>query len=114
LGGCEIFIANAGVSTMQHALELTDDEWDVNFNVNARGVFLTDQIVARHFVWHGKSCIVNTASLAAKISPAARPLLSIEVRCSGWTQALARELAPKRHTGQRHVSRIRQDEHADG
>ena len=46
---------------MQHVLELTDDEWDVNFNVNAGGVFLTNQIVARHFVRHGKSCIVNTA-----------------------------------------------------
>jgi NADP-dependent 3-hydroxy acid dehydrogenase YdfG len=66
-------MANAGVSTMQHVLELTDDEWDVNFNVNARGVFLINQIVARHFVRHGKSCIVNTASLAAKVSA---PLLA--------------------------------------
>jgi meso-butanediol dehydrogenase/(S,S)-butanediol dehydrogenase/diacetyl reductase len=40
-------MANAGVSTIQHVHELTDDEWDVNFNVNARGVFLTNQIVAR-------------------------------------------------------------------
>ena len=73
LGGCEIFIANAGVSTMQHALELTDDEWDVNFNVDARGVFLTNQIVARHFVRRGKSCIVNMASPAANVGA---PLLA--------------------------------------
>ena len=64
LGGCEILIANAGVSTMGHALELTDADWDFNFAVNARGVFLTNQIVARHFVAQGAGCIVNTASLA--------------------------------------------------
>src|SRR5260370_19618798 len=28
LGGCDILVANAGVSTMQHALSLTDEEWD--------------------------------------------------------------------------------------
>ena len=49
LGGCEILIANAGVSTMQHALELTDADWDFNFAVNARGVFLANQIAARRF-----------------------------------------------------------------
>src|SRR4051794_24514866 len=67
LGGCDILIANAGVSTMQHALQLTDEEWDFNFAVNARGVVLTNQIGARHFVAQGAGCIVNTASLAAKV-----------------------------------------------
>ena len=38
---------------MQHALELTDADWDFNFAVNARGVFLANQIVARHFVAEG-------------------------------------------------------------
>jgi len=96
LGGCDICIANAGVSTMNHALELTDDEWDYNFAVNARGVFLTNQIAARLFVTQGKGCIVNTASLAAKVGA---PLLghysASKFAVLGWTQALARELAPK-------------------
>src|SRR5271170_182628 len=67
LGGCDICIANAGVSTMSHALDLTDTDWDFNFAVNARGIFLTNQIVARHFVAQGTGCIVNTASLAGKV-----------------------------------------------
>ena len=49
LGGVDILIANAGVSTMQKALELTDEEWDFNFDVNARGIFLSNQIAGRHF-----------------------------------------------------------------
>jgi meso-butanediol dehydrogenase / (S,S)-butanediol dehydrogenase / diacetyl reductase len=94
-GGYEILIANAGVSTMQHALDLTDDEWDHNFNVNARGIFLTNQIAARRFKSQGKGVIVNTASLAAKVgAPLLAHYSASKFAVLGWTQALARELAP--------------------
>jgi meso-butanediol dehydrogenase/(S,S)-butanediol dehydrogenase/diacetyl reductase len=95
LGGCDICIANAGVSTMQRALELTDEDWDFNFAVNARGIFLTNQIAARHFVAQGAGCIVNTASLAAKVgAPLLAHYSASKFAVLGWTQALARELAP--------------------
>ena len=95
LGGCEILIANAGVSTMQRALDLTDRDWDFNFAVNARGIFLTNQIAARHFVAQGAGCIVNTASLAAKVgAPLLAHYSASKFAVLGWTQALARELAP--------------------
>ncbi len=94
LGGCDICVANAGVSTMQRALELTDEEWDLNFAVNARGIFLTNQIAARHFVAQGGGCIVNTASLAAKVgAPLLAHYSASKFAVLGWTQALARELA---------------------
>ncbi|MCX7888277.1 MAG: SDR family oxidoreductase [Rhodobacteraceae bacterium] len=96
LGGCEICIANAGVSTMRPALELTDRDWDFNFAVNARGIFLVNQIAARHFVAQGAGCIVNTASLAAKVgAPLLAHYSASKFAVLGWTQALARELAPK-------------------
>ena len=95
LGGCEILIANAGVSTMQRALDLTDKDWDFNFAVNARGIFLTNQIAARHFVAQGSGCIVNTASLAAKVgAPLLAHYSASKFAVLGWTQAFARELAP--------------------
>jgi meso-butanediol dehydrogenase/(S,S)-butanediol dehydrogenase/diacetyl reductase len=95
LGRCDICIANAGVSTMQRALELTDSDWDFNFAVNARGIFLTNQIAARHFVAEGSGCIVNTASLAAKVgAPLLAHYSASKFAVLGWTQALARELAP--------------------
>ncbi len=50
LGGYEILCANAGVSTMNLVADLTDEEWDFNFDVNARGVFLTNQAAVRHFL----------------------------------------------------------------
>jgi meso-butanediol dehydrogenase/(S,S)-butanediol dehydrogenase/diacetyl reductase len=95
LGGCDICIANAGVSTLSHALDLTDSDWDFNFAVNARGIFLTNQIAARHFVGQGGGCIVNTASLAAKVgAPLLAHYSASKFAVLGWTQALARELAP--------------------
>ena len=94
LGGCEILIANAGVSTMRRALDLTDQDWDFNFDVNARGIFLANQIAARHFVAKGAGCIVNTASLAAKVgAPLLAHYSASKFAVLGWTQALARELA---------------------
>lgn len=95
LGGYEILIANAGVSTMQHAVDLTDEEWDFNFAVNARGVFLTNQIAARRFIATGTGVIVNTASLAGKVgAPLLAHYAASKFAVLGWTQSLARELAP--------------------
>ncbi len=95
-GGYDILVANAGVSTMQHAVELTDEDWDFNFSINARGVFLANQIAARHFITQGFGTIVNTASLAAKIgAPLLAHYSASKFAVLGWTQGLARELAPK-------------------
>jgi NAD(P)-dependent dehydrogenase (short-subunit alcohol dehydrogenase family) len=94
-GGYDILCANAGVSTMNRAIDLTDEEWDFNFDVNARGVFLTNQFAARYFLERGAGVIVNTASLAAKVgAPLLAHYSASKFAVLGWTQALARELAP--------------------
>lgn len=94
-GGYDILAANAGVSTMRKAVDLTDEDWDFNFDVNARGVFLTNQIAARHFLSRkAPGVIVNTASLAAKVgAPLLAHYSASKFAVLGWTQALARELA---------------------
>ncbi|MDX6805994.1 SDR family NAD(P)-dependent oxidoreductase [Terrihabitans rhizophilus] len=96
LGGLDIVIANAGVSSMRPALDLTDADWDFNFDVNARGVFLTNQIACRGFLAAGrKGVIVNTASLAAKVgAPLLAHYSASKFAVLGWTQGLAREMAP--------------------
>ncbi len=97
LGWLDILCANAGVSTMRPAIDITDEEWDFNFDVNARGVFLTNQIATRYFLAQKKQAvIVNTASLAAKVgAPLLAHYSASKFAVFGWTQALARELAPK-------------------
>jgi len=96
-GSFDILVANAGVSTMRRAVDLTDEDWDFNFDVNARGIFLTNQIAARQFLKQStRGVIVNTASLAAKVgAPLLAHYSASKFAVLGWTQALARELAPE-------------------
>jgi NAD(P)-dependent dehydrogenase (short-subunit alcohol dehydrogenase family) len=95
LGQVDFLVANAGVSTMRRAVEITDEEWEHSFTVNTRGVFLTNQVVARYFLATGhRGAICNTASLAAKVgAPLLAHYSASKFAVLGWTQALARELA---------------------
>jgi NAD(P)-dependent dehydrogenase (short-subunit alcohol dehydrogenase family) len=74
---------------------LTAEDWDFNFNVNAKGVFLTNQAAVRHFLERKiPGVIVNTASLAAKVgAPLLAHYSASKFAVLGWTQALAREHA---------------------
>jgi meso-butanediol dehydrogenase / (S,S)-butanediol dehydrogenase / diacetyl reductase len=96
LGALDILAANAGVSTMRRAIDLTDEEWEFNLAVNARGVFLSNQIACRYFLSEKrKGVIVNTASLAGKVgAPLLAHYSASKFAVLGWTQALAREMAP--------------------
>lgn len=95
LGKIDRVVANAGVSTMKPALDLTDRDWDFNFDVNSRGVFLTNQAACKHFIAHEiQGVICNTASLAAKVgAPLLAHYSASKFAVVGWTQGLAREMA---------------------
>jgi meso-butanediol dehydrogenase/(S,S)-butanediol dehydrogenase/diacetyl reductase len=94
-GNIEVVCANAGVSNMKRAIDLTVEDWNFNFDVNAKGVFLTNQAAVRHFLARGiPGVIVNTASLAAKVgAPLLAHYSASKFAVLGWTQALAREHA---------------------
>ncbi|MCD6030997.1 MAG: 3-oxoacyl-(acyl-carrier-protein) reductase [Thermomicrobiales bacterium] len=95
LGPLDILINNAGVSTMNRIQDLTVDEWDFNFDVNARGVFLVTQAALPGMIARRAGCIVNTASMAGK---KAVPLLAhyaaSKWACIGFTLSAAVELGP--------------------
>jgi meso-butanediol dehydrogenase / (S,S)-butanediol dehydrogenase / diacetyl reductase len=95
LGGLEIVCANAGVSTMRAVVDLTEEEWEHNMAVNAKGVFLTNQAAVRHFLANGVAgAIVNTASLAGKQgAPLLAHYAASKFAVVGFTQSLAREVA---------------------
>jgi NAD(P)-dependent dehydrogenase (short-subunit alcohol dehydrogenase family) len=95
LKGLDIVCANAGISTMRWAHDLTEEEWDANMAVNAKGVFLTDRAAVRRWLADkSKGVIVNTASLAGKIgAPLLAHYSASKFAVVGFTQALAREVA---------------------
>ncbi len=95
LGPLDIVVANAGVSTMRRVLDLTEDDWDFNMDVNAKGVFLTNREAVRCFLASGTpGCIVNTASLAGKTGvPLLAHYAASKFAVVGFTQSLAKEVA---------------------
>ena len=94
MGGLDLLAANAGISTMNPVAELTEEEWDSNMAVNAKGVFLSNREAVRHFLAAGeKGVIVNTASLAGKIgAPYLAHYAASKFAVIGFTQSLAREV----------------------
>jgi len=95
LGGLELAVNNAGVSTMARVVDLTEADWDFNMGVNAKGIFLCCQAEVRHRSGAAfLPAIVNTASMAGK---KAAPLLAhysaSKFAVIGFTQALALETA---------------------
>ena len=95
LGALELAVNNAGVSSMVKVVDLTEEDWDFNMNVNAKGIFLCCQAEMRLFLRQGKGgAVVNTASMAGK---KAAPLLAhysaSKFAVVGFTQALALETA---------------------
>lgn len=95
VGAVTVVHANAGVSSMKPATELTQSDWDFNMNINAKGVYLTNVAAVRHYRRHSvRGTIVNTASLAAKVgAPLLAHYSASKFAVVGWTQALAREVA---------------------
>ena len=94
-GRLDIVCANAGVSTMNRVVDLTEAEWDHNLAINAKGVFLTNQAAVRRWLAAGtRGVIVNTASLAGKVgAPLLAHYSASKFAVVGFTQALAREVA---------------------
>lgn len=94
-GGIDILINNAGVSTMNYFWDITEEEWDLNMDVNAKGVWLTSKCVAPHMIAKKKGKIVNTASMAGKMgAPLEAHYAASKFGVIGFSQAAAKELAP--------------------
>ena len=94
-GGVDIVCANAGVSRMKRFVDLTEADWAFNMDVNAKGVFLTNQEAVRRFRAAGsKGVIVNTASLAGKVGdPVLVDYTASKFAVVGLTQAVAKDVA---------------------
>ena len=95
------------MSSMNHFIDLTEEEWDFNMDTNAKGVFLCSQTVARQMIKQEvdphnglRAKIINTASMAGKRGNATflAHYVASKFAVIGLTQAMAGELAPYRIT----------------
>ncbi len=93
-GRIDILVNNAGVGVGSASLlEQTEQDFDLSFNVNVRGMFLFTQAVIPHMRTNGGGSIVNVASLSGlKAIPAIPPLYTAsKFAAVGLTKAIAQE-----------------------
>ena len=95
LGTLSVSVQNAGVITIAKVENLTEREWDLNLDVNTKGVFLCCQEAIRRFRASGtKGRLVNTASGQARQGFIYTPhYAASKFGVVGVTQSLAKELA---------------------
>lgn len=98
-GRIDFLINNAGVSSMNRLVDLTERDWDFNMDVNAKGVFLVTAAAVRRMLSEDygqeKPKIVSVASAAGKIpGPFLAHYTASKFAVVGFTKAVALELAP--------------------
>ena len=63
-GGIDILVNNAGFSITANVHESSIEDWDLQINVNLKGVFLVSRAVLPHMIGRDGSNIINIASTA--------------------------------------------------
>jgi glucose 1-dehydrogenase len=95
LGGCDVLVNAAGITSSADALELAEEEFDRVMDVNVKGTFLCCQVAGRTMRSQSAGVIVNISSVAAELANAHHVHYSTSkgaVRM--MTKALAVALAP--------------------
>ncbi|MFD7732306.1 2,3-dihydro-2,3-dihydroxybenzoate dehydrogenase [Kitasatospora phosalacinea] len=67
LGGIDVLVNAAGVLRLGGILDLSEEDWDTTFAVNASGVFRVSQAVIRRMVARSRGAVVTVASNAAHV-----------------------------------------------
>jgi NAD(P)-dependent dehydrogenase (short-subunit alcohol dehydrogenase family) len=94
-GRVDVLVNNAGLAIgLAPVTELTDDDWQVNLDVMASGVFRCSRAAARHMVAQGEGGrIITVASQAGLVGqPWLAAYCAAKFAAIGFTQSLAHEL----------------------
>jgi len=96
LGGVDILFNNAGILRFTPLLDITVEEWDLTFDINARAVLLTTQVAATAMIGAGHGgTIINMASMGGKVgSPNQAHYAASKAAVISLTRVSAMELGP--------------------
>ncbi len=94
-GQIDILVNNAGVAGGAPIEELTEEVWDLNFDINLKGTFLMCKAVAPVMKHQKSGRIINAASFAAIVpSYGSAAYASSKAGVEQFTRVLAGELGP--------------------
>lgn len=95
LGPIDRLVNNAGIVMRAKLFDLSPEMWDRVMDVNAKGVFLVSQEVARGMVRRGGGVIVNIASMrGVEGSESSMHYAASKAAVIALTKCFAKELAP--------------------
>ena len=94
LGAVHILVCNAGVVNIAQVETMSEEAWDLTFDVNVKGVFLSCQAAIPAMKAQGGGCIINIASVAGKNGAAGLShYCGSKFAVVGFSNSLAKELA---------------------
>lgn len=95
-GGVDILVNSAGVGVHKDVIDLSEDEWDFQVDVQLKGIFLMCRDAARAMIRQGRGGrlinIGSTASAVARVRAA--PHCASKAGVIQFTKVLALELGP--------------------
>ncbi|MBI3120903.1 MAG: SDR family oxidoreductase [candidate division NC10 bacterium] len=96
LGDVDLLVNNAGIARLGPLASFPEADWRELFRVNVDGVFFCCQAVIPSMAARGRGNIITIASWNGKAGmPYFGPYCASKFAVVGFTQALARELAPR-------------------
>lgn len=95
LGGVDILINNAGISSSGLVTDMTDDAWMQVMNTNLSSVFYMSRSATRDFVKQQSGAIVNIGSVWGRCGASCEAAYSAsKAGIRGLTLSMAKELGP--------------------
>src|SRR5699024_791021 len=95
-GKIDILVNNAGISRPTRVLDIPEDEWDLVFNINMKGLFFVTQSVLKSMKENEYGRVINLSSVSGKRGGGifgGSHYSAAKAGVTGFTKAIAREMA---------------------